>query len=81
MVASGGLSYFQDHKTVERFCMKSNKWKFLPDMSKRRISHASVVLNNSFLYLIDLLELEVLNLECPTSWISLQVPNFGNYQV
>ena len=83
LIASGGSCEIEnankskgikwENKTVEILCTKSNRWRFLPDMERKRLAHASVVLNHSMLYLIDSSNFLLLNLECPYRWTVLAV--------
>ena len=70
LIASGGLNNNGDNLTVERFSTSVNSWKFLPNLEKKRLAHASTVLSGSFLFLIEKTEISMLNIAIPSSHYS-----------
>ena len=46
IVVSGGMSDFEDIKSVEAYDYYENKWTYLPDMIEGRCVHASVSMGN-----------------------------------
>ena len=74
MLVTGGTNKGHSSQTAERLHLSRNRWKCLPEMKKGHSSHASTILNQSLLYLIDKKEISVLNIECShQKWMELQI--------